>query len=186
MDIPKSGECYGLDDLTYFKEVFDKYHPILYTLALNILNDAEEAKDIVQNIFLKFWNNRSVFQSIPKENILNYLYTMTKNSVLSGIKRKKIEQKVYSERKREIVEDSTYERIFMTEKYRHVEEFVSTLSPIKQKIVNLKREGFSNIQIAQKLNLSVNTVKSHYAVVLKKMRESLQYLSMIVILINAL
>ena len=80
MDIPKSGEWLGQEDMLSFKEVFDKYHPILYTLALNMLNDAEEAKDIVQNVFLKFWNNRSVLGSISKENLLNYLYTITKNS----------------------------------------------------------------------------------------------------------
>ena len=184
MDSPNYGKGLGPDEMMSFKEAFDKYHPILYTLALNMLHDAEDAKDIVQNVFLTFWNNKSILESVARENVLNYLYTMTKNSVLSLIKRKKLEQKVYSEWKRDAAEDSVHERIFKYEKYRHVEESISTLTPVKQEIVRLKRDGFSNVEIARKLNLSVNTVKSHYAVVLKKMRDALRYLTITVLFID--
>ena len=184
MDSPNYSKGLGPDEMMSFKEAFDKYHPILYTLALNMLHDPEDAKDIVQNIFLTFWKNKGILESVARENILNYLYTMTKNSVLSLIKRKKIEQKVYSERKRDAAEDSIHERIFKYEKYLHIEESIMTLTPIKQEIVRLKRDGVSNVEIARKLNLSVNTVKSHYAVALKKMRDALRYLTMAILFID--
>ena len=184
MDSPNYSKGLGPDEMMSFKEAFDKYHPILYTLALNMLHDPEDAKDIVQNIFLTFWKNKGILESVARENILNYLYTMTKNSVLSLIKRKKIEQKVYSERKRDAAEDFIHERIFKYEKYRHIEESIMTLTPIKQEIVRLKRDGVSNVEIARKLNLSVNTVKSHYAVALKKMRDALRYLTMAILFID--
>lgn len=166
-----------------FKDIYDRYHPILYTLALNMLRDSESARDVVQNVFLKFWMHRKVLATLTNVNILNYLYTMTKNSVLSIIKRKKIELKVYSEKKMtdNALDEGVYERLIANEKYHMVEEAIVRLSPIKQKIVSLKREGFTNVEVAQKLNLSVNTVKVHYTVALKKIKEYLECVTLLIL-----
>lgn len=179
----KFNEEIDVSENVAFKDIYDRYHPILYTLALNMLRDSESARDVVQNVFLKFWMHRKVLATLTNVNILNYLYTMTKNSVLSIIKRKKIELKVYSEKKMtdNALDEGVYERLIANEKYHLVEKAIVRLSPIKQKIVSLKREGFTNVEVAQKLNLSVNTVKVHYAVALKKIKEYLECVTLLIL-----
>ena len=183
IDDLKFNEDIGRGDNLTFKDIYDRYHPILYTLALNMLHDRESARDIVHNVFLKFWMNRRVMTTLTDANLLNYLYTMTKNSVLNVIKRKKIELKVYSEKKMtdKTFEDSIYEKMIGYEKHRMVEDAILLLSPIKQTIVSLKREGFTNAEIAQKLSLSVNTVKAHYAVALNKLKDTLKYVTIFIL-----
>ena len=161
-----------------FRQAYDRYHPILYTLALNMLHDRDIARDIVQDVFVKLWLNRFILENISGEKLLNYLYTITKNSVLNILKHKNIEQAFVSEKQKNgnVSEDSLLADLIKNENYRLVEKAIAGLSPIKQNVIRLKREGFSNIEIAQKLDLSVNTIKSHYSVALKEIKEKLKYI----------
>lgn len=177
-DRHKYGEEQSQPESKTFRQAYDRYHPILYTLALNMLHDRDIARDIVQDVFVKLWLNRFILENISGEKLLNYLYTITKNSVLNILKHKNIEQAFVSEKQKNgnVSEDSLLADLIKNENYRLVEKAIAGLSPIKQNVIRLKREGFSNIEIAQKLDLSVNTIKSHYSVALKEIKEKLKYI----------
>ena len=76
----------GNDELA-FKELYDRYHFILYVVALKRLQNKEECRDIIQNIFLTTWQNRQQLEISGK--IFNYLYTSVRNAVINFISKDK-------------------------------------------------------------------------------------------------
>ena len=67
-----------------FTAIYERYNKMLYVLAYKYLKDTFLAEDIVQQVFLKLWESRSLF--VGSVHLRNYLYTMTKNLVLNEIR----------------------------------------------------------------------------------------------------
>ena len=71
-------------DIKAFDIIYLKYHYRLYVYALKMIKNDEDAADIVQDIFIRFWEQAD---RIPEElNIRNYLYAMVRNRVLNYIR----------------------------------------------------------------------------------------------------
>lgn len=66
-----------------FRTIYDRYHAILYTLALTMLKDRVEASDAIQWVFARLWEYRNGI--VVHESLRNYLYTMTKHCILNRI-----------------------------------------------------------------------------------------------------
>jgi RNA polymerase sigma-70 factor (family 1) len=158
-----------------FATIYDKYHKQLYALAYRYLKSREMTEDAVQQIFVNFWVNRLKINE--NLNIKSLLFTSLKNHTLNVIRdnHKAIEKNyeilvesitdVEGGEGADLLEDS----IEMTDQ---IEKAVATLSPQRRQIFYLKiMEGCSNQQIAEKLGISVNTVKVQYYHVLKEIRE---------------
>ncbi|WP_455621076.1 RNA polymerase sigma factor [Parabacteroides sp.] len=151
------------DDADAFTKIYNKYHKILFALAFDYLRDRNLAEDIIQQVFLRLWEQRT--RLLVRVNLGNYLYTITKNLVLKTIQ----------ERNKEVLQ--AYEVDFvmnishgnMTEKVRsekEIEELYEAIDKLpeqKKAVCRLKlEEELSNQQISDKLGISVKTVKSHY------------------------
>jgi RNA polymerase sigma-70 factor (ECF subfamily) len=155
-----------------FATIFDRYNRQMYTLAFRYLKNREMAEDAVQQVFINFWVNR---HKIDEElNIRHLLFTSLKNHTLNIIRNnKKAIEKNYESLIESIYnlesEEEYDESMQMT---ALIDKAVEQLSPQRRQIFYLKiMEGFSNQQIAQKLGLSVNTVKVQYYHILKEIRE---------------
>jgi RNA polymerase sigma-70 factor (ECF subfamily) len=72
-------------DREVFRQLFDRYHNILYTLSFRMLRDSDKAKDVVQDVFIKLWNNRekiAVTQSLEaylKRSVVNTTLNVIEN-----------------------------------------------------------------------------------------------------------
>ena len=67
-----------------FTAIYIRYNKMLYVLAYKYLKDSFRAEDIVQQVFLKLWEARSLFAGAI--NLRNYLYTSAKNLILNEIR----------------------------------------------------------------------------------------------------
>lgn len=153
-----------LGDVAIFKSVFDIYHNQLYAVALNYLKDKELSEDAVQEVFVKLWTYRAKLD--PEQSLEGFLFTLIKNQVLSMIRanKRRINKKIaysflHTKKPVNPVEDavvySEYEAIFT----RALDELPSG----KREVFRLRSQnGFTNQQVADLLNITVNTVKSQY------------------------
>ncbi len=78
-------------DLIRFEGLFQQYYPRLKRYAYHIVGDAEEAEDLVQDVFLHVWKNRNKLDG--EKNISAYLFTIIRNKCLNLLKRKLVEEK---------------------------------------------------------------------------------------------
>lgn len=169
-----------------FGNLFRQHHKSLCDLAYNIVSDTDAAKDIVQEVFLKLWNNRH--QLNFGEQIRHYLFKATAHTAYNYLR---------SAKKISPLQDYIgLEKLSMTNgtegvEYQELEirvrEAIDHLPPKCKAIYILSRhEGLKHQEIADTLGLSVKTVENQMGIALEKLRQELKpYLSLEILAIAA-
>ncbi|WP_223154803.1 RNA polymerase sigma factor [Aestuariibaculum sediminum] len=142
-----------------FTYLINTYHKPLFIYALNLSKDEATAEDIVQNTFLKTWKYRKKLN--PELQIKNLLYKSTFNNFISHYHKEKSLQSLddtYIEAVNETIEDDNAE--ILSKKIALVTKGIEQL-PAKCKEIFLlsKKEGLTNNEIAEYLNISIKTVE---------------------------
>jgi len=157
-----------------FEALFQQHYRALCSLAYNLVRDADAAKDIVQDVFLKVWKNKEKFDGDQPDH---YLFKATSNTALNYLRNKKKVLRFGAEPSLEnilTVSPGTHE-IGFTELELKIREAIDRLPPQCKVIYLLSRqEGLSYHQIAETLDLSVKTVENQMSIALQKLRESLK------------
>jgi RNA polymerase sigma-70 factor (ECF subfamily) len=158
-----------------FTVLFNTWKDKLHGFLLGITRSEEKADDLLQDIFLKLWNNR---ENLPEiDNFDAYLYTMAKNIAFDSLRRFAKTTLIFDNLFRDIdnTENITPENIFIHKELdEKIREAVKQLPPQQQKIfVMYKQEGLHHDEIAKKLNLSVSTSKNTLRNAIANLREIL-------------
>ena len=141
------------------------------------LNSREEAEEVVQDVFCKIWQNRHKLDE--KYSLNGYIFRITKNLVLNKLRKRVNEPASYvSISKCNIYQNKTENDILLHEMERLLEEAIEALPPKRQLIFKLSRQkGLSNQEIADHLDISINTVEG-------QMRKAIKYLRSYIEIIN--
>lgn len=158
------------DDSVY-TIVFKRYARLLYTLSYRYLKSEEEAEDAVQYVFMKLWEKR---ESLDFSNgVRSLLYTIMKNYVLNELRHRQIVyEKLYmlAQEQHGKCEESE-SGIERNDLYELLHKHIKELPTQKEIICRMKiEEGLSNQEIADRLHIEVNTVKSHFTQAIKLLR----------------
>jgi len=146
-----------------FRIIFDKYYKGLVTYAYGYLYDKDSCEDLVQEVFIHFWeyaDNLNIQTSLK-----GYLYAMVRNKCLNYLKSFKITDnfevlKDHSNLITEAVFDSSHEEDEQ-KVYHQILKNVDTLPEKMQQIVKLKfLHNYKYSEIATELDISINTVKT--------------------------
>lgn len=158
-----------------YENIFKSNHKKLCNTAYRIIRDQDSAKDIVQNVFLKLWDCRNELNI--ETSLEGYLYKSTTNASLNFIERNQRHLRFAEEIKATTThtEDDASKNINIKELETHIERTLSSLPPKCRAIFILSRyEGLRYKQIAEQLDISVNTVENQMAKALSIMREGLK------------
>ena len=154
-----------------FRELFEMYRERIFVFVRQLSHSTVEAEEVVQDIFLKLWENRAHLAEIsyPKK----YIYTMARNRALdlltSIARNKKAAQMVWANIAAS--NNLTEELLQAQESQQLIYKAVAQLPEKKQAIFWLSRkEGLSHQEIAQRLGISVQTVKNNLTDILKYIR----------------
>jgi RNA polymerase sigma-70 factor (family 1) len=159
-------------DKNGFDFLFRQYYTALCYFANSILHNEEEAKDIVQDCFVKLWNSRSIKERF--ETVKSFLYTMVRNSCIDFLRKKKTVRKAESElKKTETDSDFEYfDEVAFAELVRQVSDYIEELPPKVQKVFHLYfTEGKKHKEIANDLNSSPEAIRKQKARALKIIRQ---------------
>lgn len=159
------------------KSLFERYYKPLCVYALKYVDSYTEAEDLVQELFVRFWELKGNYGF--QGSLQSYLFLSLRNNCMRWVKtHKKYQFEViddYSEAfEYQLSEDDEEERVRL---YEEIEKLPDQCKKVFKAIVfdDLKYK-----EAAARLNLSVNTVKTHFARALKQLRNSLD---MIVLLL---
>lgn len=177
----------SLGDINAFTNAYKKYYKLLYSIAYKYLLDKDMSEDIVQYIFTKLWDDRDKIS--VTSSLKNYLFTMTKNHILNTIRNNNnAVQKNY-----EIAQNYEYSEDNLSQKIEDAEirdlfyDAINKLPKNKREICLLKvKDELSNQDIATRLNLSINTVKTHYSESVKIIRRHLSHLLTVLLILTFL
>lgn len=145
-------------DWMSFNLIFEEYADKLYAYAYAFVKDKFVAEDIVQDAFIYLWTKKEKIEI--KESIYPYLFQSVRNACLNYKVRQKIEAKYieYAQAEHEAFDNDEES---LEELHKLAMEFISKLPEKCREIFILGYvDGLSYTEIAEKLGLSINTVKT--------------------------
>lgn len=167
-----------------FEAVYKYYFAPLYSFASQYV-DGPYAEGVVQETMLWLWENRLTL--IPEMSLKSLLFTIVKNKCLNHLRREQTKSEIYNsirDRYKEEFEDPDFylERELMT----LYEDAMSRLSPNFRAAFELSRSaGLTHKEIAEKLQVSVQTVNYRISNALEFLRKELKdYLPLILVLLS--
>lgn len=163
-----------LGDEYAFTLVFEQYNRMMYAFAYRYLKSTDEAEDAVQHTFMKLWVQRESYDY--RCGVRSLLFTILKHYILNELRHRQIVfEKHYEIAQSEDEADDTFVLDFEKQELNSsLWAAIQALPPQKQKICRLKIEqGLSNQEIADSMQISVPTVKSHYTQAIKMLRAAL-------------
>ncbi len=150
------------DDQSAFRIIFDRYKDRVYAAALKMTRSRDTAEEIVQEVFVSLWLHRSSLGEIQKP--VSYLFTTVYNTISRHFKKLAAEKNMKAQilEKSKKGERSTEQTIFEQETRQWLQNIINQL-PTQQKLIYKlsKEDGLSRNEIAERLDISPNTVKNH-------------------------
>ncbi|MDR3220371.1 MAG: sigma-70 family RNA polymerase sigma factor [Dysgonamonadaceae bacterium] len=174
-------ERFEVDKESGFKLLFAAYYVPLCLYSVQITDSFEQAKDIVQDLFIVFWEKK-LYQSI-KTNLHNYLYSSVRHSSHAFLQKNKF---IPIQEIEEIIHfpmEEIQDMEDLEEQKRRLHEELKKLSVQEYKVVNaiiIHRKKYK--EVAEEMGISVNTVKTYLSRALKQLRDSSPKLTLLLLL----
>ncbi len=163
-----------------FEEFFMNHFPKVKNFAWKLLKSESDAEDIAQDVFMKLWKRPDLWSDSPI-GMDGYLYRMAKNRVIDVVRQQYIEpgyslDDLYEAALPEAAKEdaSLLSGIYYKEIQLILKLSLEKMPVQRRRIFEMSRkEGLSNRQIAEKLNLSVRTVEHHIYLALLELKKKL-------------
>lgn len=156
-----------------FAVLVKQYSEPLYWKVRRIVLDHEDANDVLQNAFLKVWNNLQNFQG--KSSLSTWLYRIAINEALDFLRKKKSAEQVSADEEPSIASRLTSDEYFDgDEAQARLQEAVARLPEVQRTVFNLKYfEEMKYSEISKILDTSEGALKASYHLAVKKITEYL-------------
>jgi RNA polymerase sigma-70 factor, ECF subfamily len=147
-----------------FRAIVEVNQGFVYAVAFRFVNDAHEAEDITQEVFLRLWKNLHTYK--PEVKLTTWLYKIVTNRCLDFLKSKHGSQRknaVDVNKQLHLAAHSTPERAYQQEELiKIIHAAADELTP-RQKAVFILRdlEGLSPEEVSEALSMSAGNVKSN-------------------------
>lgn len=154
-----------------YTELYNRYKGLIYVHAYRILQDREEAKDVVQELFAVLWTRRETLNY--SNGFAAYVYSAARNKVLDRIARKKVASSYFESLKTfaPLYEQGADIGLEGKELTEMIEKEIGALPEKMREIFRLSRnEQLSHKEIAEQLVISDKTVKKQVSNALKILR----------------
>lgn len=154
-----------------FKTFFLKYYDVLVLYATNILKNVDAAEDVVLNCFVHIWEN-SLYENLS-DRLDKYMFKAVKNAALNDLR----DSKRRKARHEKMMEEMPVAEIMQEDEQAEIEILyltINLLPPERRRIfMMVYAEGKKYKEVADQLQISINTVRTQLMRSLKFLREKL-------------
>lgn len=158
-----------------FDYFFRQYYAALCFFAQSIIHHQEDAKDIVQDCFVKLWDDATITQKA--DSVKSFLYTMVRNRCIDYTRKQKVRTKAATHLQSAETDEPYFDELAFAEMLRHVLEHLEDL-PTNMGTV-LKQyylQGKKLKEIAKELSTTENAVQLQKAKAIKLLKQKLLFL----------
>jgi len=148
-------------DTSAFRLLYKVFYKALVDYAYRYTNDMNAAEDIVQDVFVALWERKRSFLS-PR-SVKAFFYNSVHNASLNWLKHKNVVSGYAQQASQGLARDPapTDDDFFDEEIYRQLFAAIDALPPQQREVFLLQMVGKKNAEIAEVLNMTINTVKTH-------------------------
>ena len=167
-----------------FKEIFMTYYARIVYFAFQIVGDRVEAEDIAQDTFVNFWNQK---ENVSQHEIAikNYLYLTAKNLCLNQIRHNNIVKEYQAKNQFSLLDDTdVVNAIVSSEISSRIYQAIETLPARCREVTRMAYiQGLKNQEIADNLQISINSVRAHKQRAIQLLRNKLSKKDLLLMII---
>jgi RNA polymerase sigma-70 factor (ECF subfamily) len=166
-----------MGDEKSFRILFDHYKDRFYWTVYKMTGREEIAEETVQEVFLNIWRQREALTEVKDPDA--YFFTIVYRQVYLFYKKQAIEKKgMLAVSETSESRNFTDETILAKESERMIQKAITRLPSQQKRVFELsKLEGLTRVQIAEKLEISPNTVRNHMSEAMKSVQAYLKKVS---------
>lgn len=155
-----------------FKIFFSEYHDVLVLYATNLLKDVDAAEDVVQDCFMNVWEN-SLYDNLSN-GLDKYMFHLVKNAALNELRGSKRREA----RHEKMMAEMPVVEMMKEDEQTEIDILYTTINqlpPERRRIFMMVcAEGKKYQEVADQLQISINTVRTQLMRSLKFLREKLK------------
>ncbi|WKB81163.1 RNA polymerase sigma-70 factor [Cellulophaga lytica] len=163
-------------NINAYETIFNTYWKRLYLYAFKVYEDESLCEDIVQEVFINFWERR---ESLNVNKLENYLFKSVKYKMANAIRDLKFTN-IHLSKLLDLPSDSSQENtVEYKELQQEINSVIATLPDKCKKVFIMSRfDDLTNAEIAAELNLSIRTVETHISNAIKHLKNNLSTTSL--------
>ncbi|MBT8295169.1 MAG: sigma-70 family RNA polymerase sigma factor [Gramella sp.] len=157
-----------------FERIYELYSESVYGIIYNILNDEKIAEEILQDVFLKIWNNSSSYNS-DKGRFFTWILNIARNASIDHIRSKRHKNKQKNLKAENFVDILESRSNFEGKADAiGINKYINILKPVCKKLIDLLFfQGYTQKETAEELEMPLGTVKTKNRACISKLREML-------------
>lgn len=159
-------------DQSALAELYDRYSPIVYAVALRVLGDTGAAEDVLQEIFLQLWRNPGAFDA-ARGSLGSWLAVIARNLAIDALRRRRPETDI-----EDIIVSVAPDLAAQADRSRaaqKVRDVLGTMpAPQRSALEMAYFEGMSHSEIAVKTGEPLGTIKTRIRTGLISLRKAFQ------------
>jgi RNA polymerase sigma-70 factor, ECF subfamily len=169
----------GDGDRSAFGSFYDQYSGLLFSVAVKILNDAKEAEDVLQEVFMQIWNKADAYDPLLGKPA-SWAVTLTRNKAIDRIRASNRRSKLLEQATVEanVAADhfpSANEKLHGRENAQMIRSVVAALPLDQRRAIEMAFfSGLTQDEIAKNLNEPLGTIKARIRRGMLKLREKLE------------
>jgi RNA polymerase sigma-70 factor (ECF subfamily) len=166
-------------DRAAFASFYDQYSGLLFSIAVKVLNDAKEAEDVLQEVFMQIWDKASAYDPLLGKPT-SWAVTLTRNKAIDRIRA--------AQRRSKLIEQATVEasvapnnypsaneKLHGKENAQMIRSVVAELPPDQRRAIEMAFfSGLTQDEISKKLQEPLGTIKARIRRGMLKLREKLE------------
>lgn len=161
-----------------FHQTFSRYGDGLYYYTLKLTGDEEKAKDIVQECFLRLWENINIIDT--QSDLLPLLVTYIKNLLTDDFRKAQKRQQVFSSLQHKagegLISPEVESQLNVKDQQQQLNQCLSQFPEKRRTIFRLiKEQGLSYREVSELLSLSLPDVKKQMRLSLQLLRKAIQF-----------
>jgi RNA polymerase sigma-70 factor (ECF subfamily) len=160
-------------DAEALSALYDRYAPVLFGLSVRILRDARDAEDVLQEVFIQVYRDAPRYEP-ERASPRTWLFTIARSRALDRLRSVRAAGRHLHEQEPPAVEESApvagvpQEQVLLA---RHVETQLAKLTDKERCVLRLAYyDGYTQEEIAEKLDEPLGTIKSRTRSALSKLR----------------
>ncbi len=155
--------------------IYKQHYKMLVAFGMQIIGNMEEAEDAVQDVLINTWQQHNSYKT--QGQLRAYLFNAVRNRCLTLLEHQQVtishQDRLRREYREMLLENDDTIALHKEEVYRQVFEAIDKMPGKQKEIFLLAIEGKQNREIAEILNISVNTVKSQKRRGFERLRDTL-------------
>lgn len=153
-----------------FERVFLFYFNKVKYFVNGFIKSEADAEELAQDVFVRVWINRESID--PERNFNTYIYMSARNATMNFLRHKYVRDSFAADQMKAGEDFASSEHLVVVKEIDLLVDMALIKMPAQRKTVYEmnRREGLSNEEIAEKLNISKKTVENHMSLALKEIR----------------